>query len=201
MFEDMDFDFKSDEEIRTRPPAGTIAKVRVRPSKDGVLGDFKSGRSEYGPWMIVNFEVVGGDFHGEWASTILNLKPDDRRFRATFQAITGVDISGGGNVSFADFKDRLISGVFEAEIGPEKRKVKSADDQQYLKAVENGAAKDGLNVGDLYETGFTSVQKILSRVGERDEYSAGDQPTPSITQTPAAAEAPAADIAEEDVPF
>jgi hypothetical protein len=140
--DDAAIEFGSEEDLRKPVPAGTVALVQVRPQKDAELGDFKTGESQYGPWMIVNFEVVEGEHNGEWAGTIINVKPSDRKFRAIFEAVTGIDISSGGSVSFADFKEKLITGVFEAELGPEVRKGQP--------------------------TGYTAVTKVLRRVRERD---------------------------------
>jgi hypothetical protein len=173
--------FPSDEDLPERehkvPPAGTKAVAQVRPSKEGVLGDFRTGESGFGPWMIVDFEVIEGEYAGTWAGTIISVDPTDRRFRAIFTAATGVDISAGGNVTFKDFKEKLISGVFEVEIGPEKRKNKGT--------------------GQYEETGYTAVTKILSRLRDRDPEelaagAAGDE------EEAIAASAPAGD---DDIPF
>jgi len=141
MFDNETISFVSDEELRRPLPAGTTALVQVRPDRDGTLGNFKSGDNGYGPWMLVPFEVVEGAHRGEWGSMMLNLTGTDRRFRAVFETVTGIDISSGANVSFADFKTKLIDGVFEAELGPERRK--------------------GV------ETGFTAVLRLTRRVRDR----------------------------------
>lgn len=167
MFEDGDvLNFESEENTRKAVPQGTVAHVQVRPDRDGVLGNFRSGESAFGPWMIVPFEVVEGEFKGQWANLMLNLKPSDFKFRKTFQAVTDIDISSGGQVSFKDFKDKLLTGVFEAEIGPEVRK------------------------GE--ETGYTTVTKVLKRVGDRSAVSQ-DTDLPGIGTS--------ADVSEDDIPF
>ena len=158
MMNDEIFDFENESEVdvRKRPPAGTVAHVQIRPDRDGNLGDFKRGsHEEFGPWMSIPFEVTEGEYKGEWASMMLNLKTTDVRFRRTFEITTGVDVSQGAQVSFNDFTDKLVSGIFEAEIGPEKRR------------------------GE--ETGYTQCYKLLRRVGERDgQVSASDGDVPAI---------------------
>lgn len=155
MFEDIEF--VPDNELRQPLPAGTEARVQVRPDRDGVLGDFKTGESKFGKWMLVPFEVVDGEHEGAWASVMLSVSGTDRKFRHVFHNVTGVDLSQGASVSFAEFKEKLLSGVFEAKLGPEKRK------------------------GE--QTGFTTVVELGARVGERqknggedDRITAGDEP-------------------------
>lgn len=170
MFDELEFE--TDEEIRKAVPEGTVAKIQVRPLKDKETGqdlpidEFKHGESQYGQWMLLPFEVVEGEFSGEWASMMLSIKTSDMKFRNVFATVTGVDISKGGKMSFDDFKERLISGVFEAELGPEVRK--------------------GV------ETGYTRVNRLIERVGDRDV---------PVTET-APAEDVEADLPDsEDVPF
>lgn len=167
VFDNETISFVSDEELRKPVPAGTVALVQVRPDKDGTLGEFKSGDSGYGPWMLVPFEVVEGEHKGEWASVMLNIKPTDRRFRAIFEAVTGIDISSGANVSFADFKSKLVSGIFEAELGPEKRK--------------------GV------ESGYTAVLRVIRRVRDRDAQAA-ETPAAAAPAIPAASNDDSEDI-------
>lgn len=161
MFEDEVLDFEADSEIRKQPPAGTIAMVQVRPDRDGNLGDFKNGRSEYGPWMLLPFEVTEGEYKGQWASMMISVKTTDPRFRSTFEVATGIDIKDGAQVSFSDFKDKLISGVFEAEIGPERRK------------------------GQETGSGYTQCFKLIRRVGDRDAAgaAASDNEVPVIGES------------------
>ncbi len=173
MFENETIAFVSDDELRKPVPAGTTALVQVRSDKDGTLGDFKSGDSGFGPWMLVPFEVVEGEHRGEWASVMLNIKPTDRRFRAIFEAVTGIDLSAGANVTFSDFKKALVEGVFEAELGPEKRK--------------------GV------ETGYTGVYRILSRVRDRDAGAGPVAVAAPVHDAPAIQAAPSG--SEEDIPF
>jgi len=171
-------EFPSDDDLpepeRRIPPAGTIAVGQIRPDKDGVLGDFKSGDSGYGPWIILNFEITGGDYAGTWAGTILSVDPKDRRFRAVFTAVTGVDISAGGNVTFAEFKEKLIKGIFELEVGPDKRKNKET--------------------GQYEETGYTAVTKVLKRVGDRDDSAEATAPADEALVSPQSE-------GDEDIPF
>ena len=174
---DMQFNFDPESELpadeyeRKRIPPKTQAPVKVRPDRDGKLGDFRSGESQYGPWMIIPFEVAEGEYAGEWASMIVNLKPTDRRFRRVFEVVTGIDISSGGSVSFEEFKEKLVSGVFQAELGPETRKNEA---------------------GDPEETGYTKVYRLDERVGDRE---VGD--TGSDMEAPA----PEPDFDDEDTPF
>jgi hypothetical protein len=178
-FEGVEFDFESedslpDQEYERKPvPAGTKATVRIRQEKDRDLGDFRSGESQYGPWMIIPFEVSEGEFTGEWASMIINLKTSDRKFRKVFEVVTGIDVSEGGKVSFDDFKDKLVSSTFQAELGPEKRKNAS---------------------GDLEETGYTKVYKLEERVGDVTRATASDEVAPAAPEGEE-------DIDDEDVPF
>jgi len=143
-------EFKSDDELR-KPLSGTY-KVQLRPQKDKdtgdmlPLGELRQGTSKNNvPWILLPFEVVGGENDGEWASTMLWVRPDDKKFRKVFEAITGIDVSSGGNVSFDQFITALKEGVFEAELGPDMR---------------NGE-----------ETGYTEVKRINGRVGDREESS------------------------------
>jgi len=146
MFDELEFE--TDEEIRKAVPEGTVAKVQVRALKDRETGEdlpideFKHGESQYGQWMLLPFEVVEGEFAGEWASMMLSIKTSDIKFRNVFATVTGIDVSKGGKVSFDDFKSKLVSGVFEAELGPEVRK--------------------GV------ETGYTRVNRLVERVSDRD---------------------------------
>lgn len=157
---DETLDFEAETDVRKRPPAGTIAMVRIRPDRDGNLGQFKSGKhEEYGPWMSIPFEVTEGEYKGEWAGMMLNLKTTDVRFRRTFEIVTGIDVKDGAKVSSDEFTAKLVSGVFEAEIGPEKRR------------------------GE--ETGYTQCYKLLRRVGERDTAAsaASDGDVPAIGES------------------
>lgn len=171
MFDNETITFISDEELRRPVPAGTVALIQVRADRDGALGNFKTGESGFGPWMLVPFEVVEGEHRGEWASMMLNLSGTDRRFRAVFETVTGIDISSGANVSFAEFKTQLIDGVFEAEVGPERRK--------------------GV------ETGYTSVFRLRRKVRTRAEHTG----TPGLDAPAPAAPAETGAGTDEDIPF
>lgn len=172
MFENETITFVSEDELRQPVPPGTIVHAQVRRDRDGELGNFKSGDSGFGPWMLVPFEVIDGPFRGTWASLMLNIKGSDRRFRAVFEAVTGVDLSAGASVSFADFKHALLDNTFEVEMGPEKRK---------------GEA-----------TGFTAVHRVLRGIGSRVEPQATLAPTLAIEQAPRATSRSGSD---EDIPF
>jgi hypothetical protein len=155
MFNGESLEFESEDDLRKPVPDGTVAHIRVRADSDGTRGNFKSGESQYGPWMIIPFEVINGDHQGLWVNMMMNLKTSDFRFRKTFETVTDMDVSKGGAVSFGDFKEKLLSGVFEAELGPEKRK------------------------GE--ETGYTRVNKLVRRVGENDATEvASDVDVPAI---------------------
>ena len=145
------------EQERRVPPEGTPALVQVRPDRDGNLGEFKSGDSGYGPWIAIPFEVIEGEWAGTWAGLMLSVDPTDRRFRAVFSAVMGVDISSGGEFTFSDFKKRIVSGVFQAEIGPEKKRGEP--------------------------TGYTRVSKLLERVRDREVTvsSASEEEAPVVT--------------------
>lgn len=160
MFDQETIEFASDDELREPIPEKTVARIQVRPSKDGELGAFPSGESKFGPWVMVPFEVVEGDHRGEWASMMLSVKGTDRRFRAVVKLVTGLDLTQGGvTLSFADFRERLVSGVFEAELGPERRK------------------------GE--ETGFNAVTRLIARVGDRPRPAQADSlPVQSTSVAP-----------------
>jgi hypothetical protein len=164
MTEDGGFAFSPDTELEDemykKPPAGTVAMVQVRADKDGTLGNFRRGNhAEYGPWMSIQLEVAEGEYKGTWCSMMLNLSEKDRKFRKTFEVITGVDVSGGARVSEEEFLAKLVSGIFEAEIGPEVKK------------------------GE--ETGYTRCFKLVRRVRDRDAAAAADT---SDTNVPAIGE-------------
>jgi hypothetical protein len=148
----MDLEFESEDDLpedeftRKRIPENTECTVVVRAEKDKALGEFRSGESQYGPWMIIPFEVTEGEYKGEWLSQMVNIKTSDRRFRKLFQTVTGVDISAGGKVSFDQFKTDLLGGVFVAMCGPEVRKID----------------------GEKKETGYNKVFYLKEKVGERD---------------------------------
>jgi hypothetical protein len=126
------------------PPVGTVARIQIRTDRDGNPEELARGSHEdFGPWLSIPFEVGEGEYKGESASMMLNLNVMDVRFRHTFEIATGIDPSQGAQVAFSDFTDKLVSGIFEAEIGPEKRRGK--------------------------ETGCTSCYKLLRHLGERDE--------------------------------
>jgi hypothetical protein len=163
--------FVSDDELRQAVPAGTVALAQIRPNKDGELV-IRDGVSEFGPWLGCNFEVIEGEHKGEWASLMLTVKPTDRKFRAVFVAVTGEDISGGKDVSFNDFKNQMLSGVFEVELGPEKKR------------------------GEL--TGYTSVLKVVRRVRDRDGAATA---TTATAAAPTIESAPVSAVADDDIPF
>jgi hypothetical protein len=175
MFDDLQFE--SEEELRKPVPPGTVAAVQIRPDKDGVLGEFKSGTHEkFGPWMSVPFEVTEGEFKGEWANLMLNVQTTDRRFRKTVEVVTGVDLSQGAKLDFEDFKQALVNGVFEAELGPEKRRNR--------------------DTGDLEETGYTKVFRINRKIAERDQAASSnstDQAVPAVGEK--------SEGNDEDIPF
>lgn len=179
-FDGMKFEFESEAELpedefeRKRIPEDTVALVQVRAEKDRELGDFRHGESQYGPWMIIPFEVAEGEYKGEWASMMTNPKTSDRRFRRLFEVVTGVDISKGGSMSYEEFKEKLLSGVFKAKLGPEKRKNKET--------------------GELEETGYTRVFEIISKEGERENPTVG---AGSDTDVPG----DSAEVADDDIPF
>ena len=172
MFDNETISFVSDEELRKPVPAGTVALVQVRADRDGVLGNFKSGDNGYGPWMLVPFEVVEGEHRGEWGSMMLNVSGKDRRFRAVFETVTGIDLSTGASVSFAEFKQKLLDGVFEAELGPERRK--------------------GV------ETGFTAVFRLTRKVRQRDAQATAS--TQAVADAPAIVAGSGPEDGE-DIPF
>mgnify|MGYP003554492425 CR=1 FL=1 len=178
MFDELDeLEFETDDEIRKAIPKGTVAKVQIRQNRDPdtkedlPLGDFKSGESQYGKWMVIPFVVTEGEYRGEWASIMLSIKTSDPKFRSVFQLVTGVDVSQGGKVSFADFKEKLITGIFEAELGPEEKKGEP--------------------------TGYTRVNRLIERVGERD----ADSSPSDHSEAPAEVDEPDMPDDSEDVPF
>lgn len=134
MFDDsMELTFQPEDDLYKTPPEGTVATVQVRAEKGRELGEWRSGVSKYGTWLSIPFEVIEGDYKGTYASMMVTVDrkdPDDpqgksqgpdRRFRKVFEIATGMDISEGGSVSFAEFKEKLIGGTFEAVLGPEKK--------------------------------------------------------------------------------
>jgi hypothetical protein len=142
-------------------PAGTVALIAIRANREGVR-ELNDGVSEYGPWLSCPFEVIEGEHKGDWAGLMLTIKPDNYKFRAVFTAVTGVDIAGGKDVSFTKFKEQMLGGVFEAELGPGKKK------------------------GEL--TGFTEVTKILRRVRDFDGVSEESAAAPTIEPAAAASD-------------
>lgn len=175
-----DLEFESEEELpedefeRRRIPENTECVVAVRAEKDRELGDFRNGESQYGPWMIIPFEVVDGDYKGEWLSQMVNVKTSDRRFRKLFETVTGVDISGGGKVSFEDFKEKLLGSRFKAMCGPEVRKDKET--------------------GEKKETGYNKVFYLLERIGDHDRVN-------GAVETDTDVPGDDGDVADEDIPF
>jgi len=172
MFEE-GIEFKSDDELR-KPIAGT-EKVQLRQRKDREtgdllpLGDLNTGQTKKGvKWVQLGFEVVGGENDGEWASMMLFVRPDEKKFRKVFEVITGEDVSSGGKVGWEEFVNRLKTGVFEAELTPDVR--------------------------DGEETGYTAVQRLNTRVGERDDAAGGSAESSGSSD----ADAPGG---EEDIPF
>lgn len=155
-----DIEFQSEEELKKPIAEGTKAVVKLRPQYDREtggnlpLGELRTGKSKKGdPYIIVPVEVVGGEHNGEWAGTTLFVRQDDRRFRKAFEVITGIDISAGGKVNFSEFTEKLKTGLFEVELGPERPR----------------------NEGDAPK--YTEVKKWFARVGERDDETEPDQPT------------------------
>lgn len=169
MFEDIEF--VSEDELRKPIPQGTVARVQIRADREGVLGDFKTGESKFGPWVLLPFEVTEGEHRGSWASMMLSVSGKDRKFRRVFQNVTGVDLSEGGSVSFSDFTEKLVTGVFEAKLGPEKRQ---------------GA-----------ETGYTTVVELGERVGERQ----GGEDAGTGGRIETTAEPVGVGGSDEDIPF
>lgn len=166
MFDELDFE--ADDDIRKPIPAGTTANVQIRAMKDMPLGEFKSGKSEYGPWMVLPFEVVDGEHKGQWASMMLSVKTSDYKFRNIFEVVTGIDVSQGGKVRFEDFRDKLVSGVFEAELGPEVRDKKETGYNRVFKLTER--------VGDRDVTAESSVQADSQSVDDLDDTDSEDIP-------------------------
>lgn len=154
----MEISFEPEEELYKAPPEGTVAKVQVRAMKGEALGEgWRSGVSKYGTWLSIPFEVVEGPYKGTWASLMVTVdrkdpddpegkgKGPDRKFRKVFEIATGMDISQGGSVGFAEFKEKLIGGVFEAVLGPEKKNPEYTRVVRINKRV--GDREDGATVG------------------------------------------------------
>ncbi len=147
-------EFQSEDELRKPIPAGTVANIKLRRNYDREteqllpLGELKTGktRNDDTPYVVIPVEVVEGEHAGEWASTTLFVRQDDWRFRKAFEVITGVDIKAGGKVDFSDFVEKLKSGIFEVELGPERQKK-----------------------GDDTPPKYTEVKKWIRRVAERDD--------------------------------
>lgn len=115
-----DFEFPADSEVKDdRPtvPPGTEAWVKVRYDKDGELV-LKSGTNDRTskPWLSVPMIVDGGEFDGRFCSLMMTPDPNNRFFRADFQAITGIDISTGARADGGVFETALRSGRFYAQI-------------------------------------------------------------------------------------
>jgi hypothetical protein len=151
-----DIEFQSEEELKKPLPEGTIAKVKLRPQYDrdagGMLplGELRTGKSKKGdPFVIIPVEVVDGEHAGEWAGTTLFIRQDDRRFRKAFEVITGIDVTDGGKVNFDDFTEKLKTGIFEVELGPERPRKGSDEPPKY-----------------------TEIKKWFGRAGERDDLEA-----------------------------
>lgn len=174
MFDNLEF--VGDDELRKPLPPGTVANVAVRANKDGEY-EFKSGESQYGKWLAIPLEVVDGEHKGEWASMMVNVDPRNRRFRQLVGIVTGLDLSAGGvKLDWESFKEKLITGVFEAQLGPEERKNRQT--------------------GEREQTGFTACFKFVRRVGDRDPF--GQQAAAAV---PAIGEEEPAPIADDDLPF
>lgn len=156
--------FPSSEEMRRPIEDGTIANVAIRKNKDGERV-VQTGESQYGPYFILSCEVVDGEHKGDWASSFVNVKPTDRKFRSIFEVVTGTDLSAGGEASWPQFEEKLLSGIFSAELGPERKKRREGDDQNYLRALESGKTGEA-EVGELYTTGYTTIRKLIERSGE-----------------------------------
>lgn len=180
-----DIEFQSEEELKKPVPAGTTANVKLRPQYDKEiggtlpLGELRSGktRNDGTPYISIPVEVVGGDFDGEWASTTLFVRQDDRRFRKAFEVITGIDVSQGGNVNFGEFVEKLKTGIFEVELGPERPRKGSDEPSKY-----------------------TEIKKWLARVGERDDL--GEQvPAAAADEDLSSPFADSDAGGEDDIPF
>lgn len=150
----MEIEFQSEDELKKPIPEGTVALVKLRRAYDYEarqplpLGELKQGRTrtDKTPYIVIPVEVVDGEHAGEWASTTLFVRGGDRSFRSAFQVITGIDISQGGKVDFSDFTEKLKTGIFEVELGPERPRKGSDEPPKY-----------------------TEVKKWIARVGERDD--------------------------------
>jgi hypothetical protein len=146
----------------------------------------------------VPLEVVSGDHKGRWADlTIFNVNGKDYQFRNLIKVVTGIDLSeDGARLDYEDFKTQARSGVFEAKLGPEKRKKKAG-----LEAEKFSRSPDFDDVaeGDLFITGFSKCFKLVKRVRDRVE---GEEPliAAAAAATAATTDVPA-ETGEDDIPF
>ena len=122
----------------TGAPNGTRALVRAAKAAADGGPALRETTSEHGAWLHVTFEVVEGAYAGTLATFPLRISAGDHKLRAVTEIVLGIDLVAGGAVQFSDFKDRLLDGTFEVELGPSHR---------------NGVP-----------TGRTAVSGIISRV-------------------------------------
>lgn len=146
MSEDV-MDFQSDADLN--PVSGTKVLVQIRLDDEGTPPDLNGKETQYGLFVPLQMEVVEGELRGNRASLSYNLDPKNAKFRKIILAVTGIDVSEGGRVSLSEFNEKFLSGVFEAEIGPEVRK------------------------GE--KTGYTAVEKLISRVRDRDASASSEE--------------------------
>jgi hypothetical protein len=179
------FEFDAEDELNKPLEAGTVANVRLRQRKDKdsgemlPLGDLQTGETKKDgtPYVILLFEVADGEHSGHWASMILFARPSEWRFRKVYEVVTGVDLKSGGKFDYNDFVDKLKTGIFSAELGPQKPRNPEEPPQ------------------------YTDVKKIIERVGERDMEAEAAQRQEDSKTNDLKDEVELDDTSDEDIPF
>ena len=115
---DEEIEVLSEDQIDQPPPDGTIANVQTRVEAETGEYAIEKKNGQYGAFLTVKMEVVGGDFNGKWCTYLLNIDPKRRQFRAV-QEMMGADLEAGGQpMKLSEVVHFLCDTVFEAELTP-----------------------------------------------------------------------------------
>jgi len=152
-----ELEFKSDKELG-KVPENTEAVIQVRAEKNRALGDFRTGEGAYGPWISIPFEIVEGQYKGTYASLMMTVDPNDRRFRKVFELATGIDVSEGHKATMSDFVDGIVNGRFKGVLSPDK------NDPRYTRVVRliERVADDRVDSPSGSGNGATDGGEVLS---------------------------------------
>lgn len=145
-----EFEIPSEDERYKPIPEGNIVTVKLAQRfEDKVpqpLGDFYRGSDKNNnPFMIVPFEVEGGDYGGRKLSLFVSLTNTDKNknfLAKLYETITGEDLSQGGRINLDQMVDSLKSGLFEVEVKLQYNNPEYNDIKRLVARVGDAEHKD-----------------------------------------------------------